>query len=176
MPSRDLWSHGGSAALRDLLGAALAVLLLRPRDDRPAYFSSPWMTDFPLLDNEFLQFAALFPAHGNEPRFHFSAYLEALAQRRPVRVITVAHPASTAFAALPLFCEGRVALRYAPESYHEKGILTPLFYVEGSMNLTYSGVYVRDEKVTYHSAADAAGEEKVARAYLEFTRLWENLR
>jgi hypothetical protein len=132
------------------------------------------MTDFPLFGNEFRQFAALFPDRGDAPQLTFSAYLGALSRRRPVRVITVRHPASAAFAAHRVFQEqGQLLLRLAPEPYHEKGIVTPLFYIEGSMNLTYSGVHVRDEKVTYHCGAEAS--EKVARAYLQFDRLWEQL-
>jgi hypothetical protein len=44
------------------------------------------------------------------------------------------------------------------------------------MNLTYSGVYVRDEKIVFHSGADDAGRTKVARARLEFDRFWESLK
>ncbi len=175
MPSRDLWSHGSSAALRDVLAAALASLLLHPRDERPAYFSSPWMTDFPLFSNEFRQFSTLIAECADEPQIWFGGFLRALARRRPVRVILVQHPPSAIFASHQVFREGRVQLRFAPETYHEKGILTPLFYLEGSMNLTYSGVYVRDEKVSYHAAGDEATAEKISRAYLEFGRLWENL-
>jgi hypothetical protein len=175
MPSRDLWSNGSSAALRDILVASLASLLLHPRDDRPAYFSSPWMTDFPLFDNEFRQFSTLIADRAAEPRIWLGSFLGALARRRPVRVIVVQHPPSLTFANHQVFQEGRVALRFAPETYHEKGILTPLFYLEGSMNLTYSGVYVRDEKITYHAGSDEATAERISRAYLEFGRLWENL-
>ena len=39
-----------------------------------------------------------------------------------------------------------------------------------------SGVYVRDEKIVFHSAADDSGRAKVARARLEFDRFWESLR
>jgi len=175
MPSRDLWSHGSSTALRDVLAAALASLLLHPRDERPAYFSSPWMTDFPLFSNEFRQFSTLIAECADEPQIWLGSFLRALARRRPVRVILVQHPPSAIFANHQVFREGRVQLRFAPETYHEKGILTPLFYLEGSMNLTYSGVYVRDEKVSYHAAGDEATAERISRAYLEFGRLWENL-
>jgi hypothetical protein len=176
MSSRDLWSHGGSQALHDLLGSALATLLLHPGDDRPAYFSSPWVSDFPLFGNEFRQFTALFPERGDEPQVWFSAYLEALSRQRPVRVVSVRYPVSVTFSGHSLFQgQNRVAFRFAPETYHEKGILTPLFYVEGSMNLTYSGVCIRDEKVTYHVPGDTVTTEKVAKAYLEFNRLWEQL-
>ena len=38
-------------------------------------------------------------------------------------------------------------IRMAGEDLHEKGLLTPDFYLEGSMNLTYSGVHINQEKV-----------------------------
>ena len=100
------------------------------RDERPAYFSSPWMTDYPLLDNEFRQFSTLVAERADEPQIWFGSYLGVSPRRRPVRVILVDHPPSAAFANHEVFRQGRVQLRYAPESYHEKGILTPLFYLE----------------------------------------------
>ena len=175
MPSRDLWSHGSSGALRDVLAAALGSLLLHPRDERPAYFSSPWITDFPLFDNEFRQFSTLVTECADEPQIWLGDFLGALARRRPVRVVLVENPSSVTFANHHVFRQGRAQLRFAPETFHEKGILTPVFYLEGSMNLTYSGVFVRDEKVSYHAAGDEAAAEKISRAYLEFGRLWENL-
>lgn len=176
MPSRDVWSHGSGAALRDLLSSSLASLLMAPADGEPAYFSSPWMSDFPLFDNHFGDVVALFPELGDEPRIRFSEYLRHLARRRPVRIITVRNPSSENFAKSPVF-DGRdsVQFRYAQETYHEKGVLTPAFYIEGSMNITYSGVYVRGEKITYHSGAEAALKAKISKAYLEFNRRWDQL-
>jgi hypothetical protein len=176
MSSRDVWSRGGREPLRDLLSGALASLLL-PGDERPAYFSSPWMSDFPLFDNPFRQFAGLFPEEADEPQVWFTGYLEALARRRPVRIITVRdHKVSIRFASHPRLRRGeRLAVRFAPAEYHEKGMLAPTFYIEGSMNITYSGVNVRDEKVVFHTPDDAPGAEKIARAYLEFDRFWGGL-
>lgn len=176
MASRDVWSHGGGAALRELLAGSLAALLLQGRSERPVYVSSPWISDFALFQGGFRQFAGLFPEWADEPEVRFGAYLGHLARLRPVRLIAVANPTSETFALALSAADPRPAVRYAPETYHEKGLLAPSFYVEGSMNITYSGVYVRGEKITFHSDGDETGREKIARAYLEFERRWENLR
>src|SRR5687767_13159689 len=141
MSSRDVWSRGGREPLRDLLSGALASLLLHPGDDRPAYFSSPWMSDFPLFDNPFRQYAGLFPEEADEPQIWFTGYLETLSRKRPVRVITVReHKVSSRFTSHPRLRRARkLQVRFAPAEYHEKGILSPVFYFEGSMNITYSG-------------------------------------
>jgi hypothetical protein len=175
MASRDVWSHGGGEALRELLWGSLAALLLQGKGERPLYVSSPWVSDFPLFANAFRQFAGLFPELADEPVVRFSGYLGALARLRPVRLITVRNPTSEGFADALRAAGVQSAVRYAPETYHEKGLLGPSFYVEGSMNITYSGVYVRGEKITYHSDSGDAGRAKIARAYLEFERRWENL-
>jgi hypothetical protein len=176
MPSRDVWSHGSGNALRDLLSSALASLLMGPSGKEPAYFSSPWMSDFPLFENYHGDFVALFPELADERRIRFSEYLRHLSRKRPVRIITVNNQSSEYFAKSPAFQGGAgVQFRFAPETYHEKGALTPAFYIEGSMNITYSGVYVRGEKITYHSGAEPALLAKIGKAYLEFNRRWDQL-
>jgi hypothetical protein len=176
MPSRDVWSHGSGSALHDLLSSALASLFMAPAGAEPAYFSSPWMSDFPLFDNHYGDFVALFPELADEPRIRFSDYLRQLSRKRPVCIITVRNPSSEYFAKSPAFhgSDG-VCFRYAPETYHEKGVLTPAFYIEGSMNITYSGVYVRGEKITHHSGDEPALKAKIGKAYLEFNRRWDQL-
>lgn len=160
--------------LRDLLSSALAALLLIPDERRPAYFSSPWMSDFQLLDNRFGQHSALFPELGDKGWIGFVEYLIQLSRRRPVRVITVENETSNRFLS-NLRSEKRVEVKFAAEKYHEKGILAPEFYIDGSMNITYSGVYVRGEKITYYTDSDSAGKDKITKAYLEFERRWSNL-
>ena len=43
------------------------------------------------------------------------------------------------------------------------------------MNITFHGVHIRGEKITYHTASSDEGREKIARAYLEFDRYWRTL-
>lgn len=173
--SRDIWSHGSGSQLPELISSCLATLLLMPSDARPIYFSSPWISDFVLLENQFRQFSSLFPSLDSRAEIRFGQYLAHMSRQMPVRIVTVPNQVSRNFVESPVVREASgIAVRYAPEEHHEKGILTPWFYVEGSMNITYHGVYVRGEKITYHVAA-AEGRSKIARAYLEFDRYWGSL-
>lgn len=174
MPSRDIWSHGSGTALQELLASVLSNLLLQGPSTRPAYFSSPWMSDFPLFQNHFGEFSALFPDRPDQMQIRFTEFLARLSEHRPVRVITVQNSTSEAFTRTPIWqeCSG-IEIRFAPETYHEKGVLAPDFYIEGSMNLTFSGVFIRDEKVTYYAERDSSA--RITRAYLEFDRRWDGL-
>lgn len=170
--SRDVWSHGSSQHLRELLASSLSTLLLL-EGDKHAYFSSPWVSDFVLFENHFGQFSALFPGFSDQAEIRFSDYLVCLAKKLPVRIITTNSEVSFGFRnQLELRHASRIQVRTAPDEYHEKGILAPSFYIEGSMNITYSGVYVRGEKVTYHAACNQQGASKISAAYLEYDRRW----
>ena len=148
-----------------------------PVNSRPIYFSSPWISDFALLNNRFRQFSSLFPELDSRTEIRFENCLATVSLRMPVRIITVANETSKTFVKSSQIQEASaITVRYAPEEHHEKGILTPWFYVEGSMNITYHGVYIRGEKITYHATNSAEGRQKIARAYLEFDRYWESLR
>lgn len=174
--NRDIWSHGNGTQAVNLVSSALATLLLLSGNGSSVYFSSPWISDFPLLNNQFRQFSALFPHLDARAEIRFGDILVSVARRMPVRIITVDNEVSNNFVRSPLLrdCPG-VTVRYAPEAHHEKGILTPWFYIEGSMNITYHGVHIRGEKITYHVGASNEGRRKIARAYLEFDRYWSTL-
>jgi hypothetical protein len=174
MPSRDIWSHGSGIALRELLASVLSNLLMQGVSTRAVYFSSPWMSDFPLFQNHFGEFSALFPDRPDQIQIRFTDFLARLSEHRPVRLITVSNETSEAFARTPIWheCNG-IELRFAPETYHEKGVLAPDFYIDGSMNLTFSGVFIRDEKVTYYTEREPSA--RITRAYLEFDRFWDGL-
>lgn len=174
--SRDIWTHGGGWPLPDLLRSALASLLLLGKQDRPAYFASPWVTDFDLFDNRFGDYSALFPRIGDQPWVKFSDYLLRLSREMDVRILTTDNPRSEAFLSdLRLRGAGLINSRIGSDGFHEKGILAPSFYIEGSMNITHHGVRVRGEKVVYHAAAGAGVPQKIAGAYLEFDRHWKTL-
>jgi hypothetical protein len=53
------------------------------------------------------------------------------------------------------------------EDLHEKGLLADDFYLAGSMNLTYGGVELLEETVTFDTAADV-----IAQARLVFYERW----
>lgn len=172
--SRDIWTHGGGWPLPDLLRSALSSLLLLGERDRPAYFASPWITDFDLFDNRFRDYAALFPRLAEQPWIRFSEYLQILSTKMDVRIVTTENARSAAFLANPnIRGAPRIISRFGESKFHEKGILAPTFYIEGSMNITHHGVRVRGEKVVYHSSGGRGIPAKIAGAYLEFDRHWD---
>ena len=175
MPSRDIWSPGSGSVLADSISSALATLLFRSDDRRPVYFSSPWITEFPLFQNQYREFADLFPDLADESEIRFSDYLVRLAREREVRVLTANNEYSRSFVMNERLRVPRLCWKFAERPYHEKGILGPDLYIEGSMNITYKGMFINREKVTLHSGNDAYVKARVAASYLEFDRHWENL-
>ncbi len=178
MPSRDIWKHGSGQILQDLLSSALLTLLLPGAEGRPVYFASPWMSDFALFENASRQVASLFPDHADLDHVSFIQFLGVAAARHHIRIMTSRNATSDAFIERlrPVATRNGTALkvRLSPQEAHEKGILAPGFYIDGSMNITHSGVHVRGEKIAYHSG----GGEAVARmhsACFEFDRRWSLL-
>lgn len=176
LQSRDIWTHGGGWPLPDLLRSTLASLLLLERQERAAYFASPWITDFDLFDNRFRDYAVLFPRLADQSWIRFSDYLAKLSTTLNVRLLTTDNDRSSAFMCLPTIQgASNIDFRLGDSKFHEKGILAPSFYIEGSMNITHHGVRVRGEKVVYHSFVGTRLPAKIAGAYLEFDRHWATL-
>jgi hypothetical protein len=177
MASRVIWSRAGGLQIRDLLASLLISRLLAEKSEHALYVCSPYMTDFPLLDNAFGQFAVLFRERrdfGEKPEILFGETLIELSYRMPIRIITLPGEHAAAFLRRVVHLEyPRISGRFAPELLHEKGLLCPAFYVEGSMNFTYSGVYKRGEKITAHTRDTPEGRQKITAAELEFQRLWK---
>ena len=183
MANRDIWSHAGSLQVRDLLASLLSTRLLSKRTQTkgvsdPLYVCSPYLTDFPLFDNAFGQFRPLFQHHpefGDLHQILFSQVLVEVANIMPVRLIGVHGKYADKFLNdLSRLDLPGISGRYASDLYHEKGLLCSAFYLEGSMNFTYSGIYNRDEKVSAHTPDTPAGIQKISAATLEFNRLWES--
>ena len=161
-----------------MLGSFFGTLLLGADTERPVYLISPWLSDFKLLDNTFGQFKDLFRYHTNfadNPYILFSEVLIETSDRLPIRIITWPGEKSRTFACN--FVEVKnVQVKFEnTQKDHQKGLLSDLFYFEGSMNFTYSGVYINREKITCNAAFDSEGNRKINEAYLEFERIWGNL-
>jgi len=178
MPSRDVWKHGSGRLLQELLSSVLLTLLLPGSEGRPIYFASPWMSDFSLFDNAAREVAALFPDQADQDRVSFIDFLGVACARHDVRIITASNRTSDAFVdqlrRTAQRVRGALRVRIAPPETHEKGILAPGFYIDGSMNITHMGVHVNGEKIAYH-ASGTAHSTRVVTAYLEFDRRWRLL-
>lgn len=177
MPTLDVWSNAANSQLRDLLSSALSCALMRIdwSGQRVVYVCSPWISDFPAFDNRYGQFDELVPRCRGTNRIRLADILITFAERTQVRVISKATEATRQFLASRDFSRAGVDVRMADETLHEKGLLTPDFYLEGSMNLTYSGVHINQEKVSFHSGRDRPTSERIASAYAELDRRWRQL-
>lgn len=178
MPSHDIYSRDGGKKVRDLLASFFGTLLLGEPSQQLMYLISPWLSDFKLLDNAFGQFKDLFRHQANfgeKPYILFSETLIEVSYYLPLRIITWPDDKSRAF--IKNFEKiKRIQVKIEKtQKDHQKGLLSGLFYFEGSMNFTYSGVYRNQEKITCNAAFDPEGNRKIAEAYLEFERIWKNL-
>jgi hypothetical protein len=180
MSSRDIHYSEGGKKVRDFLSSLLSSLLLKQKHEKPIYLISPWISDFLVFDNKLGQFRDLFrncPETGEEPEIKFSDILLEISANFLIRIITYDNNVRTQ----KIFLEkiaGRNKIEIRKELNrldHQKAFLSELFYFEGSMNFTYSGVYKNKEKITCNHAKDKDGQKKITEAYLEFDRSWENL-
>jgi hypothetical protein len=138
---------------------------------------STWVTDFVLLKNSFGQFRDLFTFEqevGEQPDILFSEMLRELSHTKPIRIVAGDNTDSTIFLN-NLKGFPNIEFRRIPnEKDHQKGMLTKRFYFEGSMNFTFSGIYLKKEKVTCTTSLGKQGMVKIAEAFLEFNRIWKN--
>jgi hypothetical protein len=175
MPTMDIWSNAANVELRQLFRSAMASLLLLDRAARPIYVCSPWISDFVVFENRFGEFARLVPKAEERTNIRLSDCLRQLAQTHVVRVISRRTEVTGAFLANPRLAEDGVAAVMADDDLHEKGFLSPIFYFEGSMNITYSGVHINREKLLYHAGSDLDVSRRMSLAYLELDRRWQQL-
>ena len=177
MPSRDIHSRDGGKKVRDLLCSFFSILLLGAESTRPIYLISPWLSDFKLLDNAFGQFKDLFRHKTNfaeQPYILFSEMLIEVSNRLQIHIITWPDDTSKVF--VNNFESAKhIQVKFEKaKKDHQKGLLTELFYFEGSMNFTYSGICRNNEKITCNAASDPDGKHKIIETYFEFNRIWNN--
>ncbi len=174
MSSRDLWIRAGNTTARELLASLLTTRLLMPAHRAPLYLASPYLTDFPLLQNHVGQFRALFRHHtefGEQTDISFSEVLVEIATSSPVFILTVPGENADPFVdRLRRYGSKGISIRHLEEPFHAKGLACSDFFIEGSMNFTYSGLYNRDEKITINSRESEVGRQKIDNALLELSR------
>lgn len=175
MPTMDLWSNAANLELRHLFRSAMATLLLLDDASRPIYICSPWISDFVVFENRFGEFSHLLPVIEEQRGIRFSDCLRQLAYLHQVRIISRRTEVTLNFLSNPGLVNDGLSYVFADDDLHEKGFLTPIFYFEGSMNLTYSGVHINKEKLLYHAGRDPDVARRMSLAYLELDRRWKHL-
>jgi len=165
-PSRDLHLVGERRSVLDLLQSLLVLELLHPSPE--LWIVSAWVSDIEVVDNRARQFGTLCP-EWPVSWVRLSQVLVSLMERGTTVNLCVnetehnRHIIDTLSSLAPT---GRFVPRRAA-SLHEKGILGGHFTLDGSMNLTYNGVHVNDEKLWYRT-----DPQTIAHRRLELYQRW----
>jgi hypothetical protein len=146
-PSRDIAECLEGLFLFELLNPGKRLLVV-----------SPWMSDFPALDNRGGKFAAI-DASWTATFVPFSSLLRAMLQRgtsvrmacgpgdRETELLTRVEQAASLDGTVACLSATRLPREHRLFS-HEKALVTDTWAIYGSMNLTYSGVTMNGELLT----------------------------
>ena len=143
---RQIFLHGllGQRHLKEVLSAQVAGLLIKPE---LIWLVSPWVSDFPVLDNRTGDWDVLEPSWGNREISFMELLASAVNGGCPLRLVTLNDGKSQGFISqLKNRLFGGVDYKYlASDSLHTKGLLTSRFFLKGSMNYTFHGANLNDE-------------------------------
>ena len=165
---RDIATTGSPVVPIDFLQSIFVAELIHP--SRCLWISSPWISDIEMIDNRARQFGSLCP-DWPATRIRLMQVLEALLERGAQIAIVVndsPHNDEFVYRLEPLLRIYASNLRIMRSPVlHEKGIVGDWFSLTGSMNLTFNGVYVNQEHLSY-----TCNPERVAERRLGFQHRW----
>lgn len=155
--------------IQELITLMMVGELVSPGDE--VWMVSPWITDVPLLDNRAGSFDAVNPEWGHREIRLADVAVQLMAGGTEVKIITRPDDHNQVFLrrlaeAAEAAAVGELLQVTIRQSLHTKGILTSRGFLSGSMNLTYSGLDLNDELITYETA-----DQALAVARLAFKRL-----
>lgn len=166
---RDLYTAESSRTALYLLRSIFVAEFLQP--SKHFWIVSPWVSDIELVDNNSRQFSTLCPEWpANQIRL--SSILASLIDRG-TRVILVTNNAAhndDFNSRMQTKCPDTNLLKIIQAGeLHQKGILGDRFTVNGSMNLTFNGVYLNDEHITFRCDVASVEERR-----LELENRWRS--
>jgi hypothetical protein len=166
MSSRIIRSFGGSLVLRDYLASLFVSEAINP--SKELYLISPFLSNSPLLENKNNQYTDVFPLIKSKT-IYLSDILSTLAWKgMKVRIICDDEREETKPFMQTLY--NKVEFRKL-EQNHDKGLVTSNIYVHGSMNFTYSGIYLNKESIRSTNKVSDINE-----ALISFRQRWEESR
>jgi len=169
--SRDIATSHTRDVPREFLQSMFVCELLTP--SRPLWIVSPWISDVALVENSARQFGAICPGWP-ATQVRLAHIIEALVDRGgEVAIVVNNDPHNDHFLQrLEILAEANPqALRWRRTPHlHTKGIVSERFCLDGSMNLTHTGVYRNDEHLIYRTDPQVVQERR-----LELQHFWEGL-
>lgn len=131
------------------------------------WFVSPWITDVPLLDNRAGSFDAVNPEWGHREIRLADVAVQLMAGGTAVKIITRPDDHNEVFVKRLAETAESAAVREIltitmRKQLHTKGILTSRGFLSGSMNLTYNGLDLNEELITYDTDEQALAVARLA--------------
>jgi phosphatidylserine/phosphatidylglycerophosphate/cardiolipin synthase-like enzyme len=159
MERRILASGGQSGVPREFLQSMLVAELVRP--GRRLWLVSPWISDIEVIDNSGRRFGTIDPTW-EAGMVRLTQFISTYLERSGSIAVVMNHDDHNNWMLRllePLVEEydGRLIIRQQDE-IHAKGIVGDHFALTGSMNITFSGVHINDEYLTYTSDASKVME------------------
>lgn len=147
---RFIHRRGGSREIAELLQSIFVGELLAP--SRVLYLISPWISNVPILDNRAHAFVSLEPGWTHS-EVRLIEVLERLMDMG-CKLVVATRPERHNVSFLHTLRQASERIGVSPvihevEELHEKGILGDVFYLSGSMNLTFNGISINEERVDY---------------------------
>ncbi|MDO6777380.1 phospholipase D-like domain-containing protein DpdK [Shewanella sp. 3_MG-2023] len=136
----------GRAHIKDLLSSLLVAESLNPG---VIYILSPWISDFPVLDNTTGNFDAVNPKWGHR-HVYFFELLQNCVEAGATLKLAIRENRDKMHQLEQNLCNYSSRFKVVElKDLHEKGLLTDCALIRGSMNFTYFGATVNYECITY---------------------------
>lgn len=158
---RDLIGPTQSQSIIDLIQSLLVLELIKP--SKTIWVGSAWISDIQLFDNRGLQYRSLEPDWPAD-MISFSKVLLALA-KRGIHIILITRDDEVNHNFLNKIKSNKsenmlidIILR---DEFHEKGFLSDSYEITGSMNFTFNGIMINDERVIYRCEQNKIAERQI---------------
>ncbi len=158
--------------IKELLQMVFATELLTPSDE--IFLVSPWISDIVIIDNRMGGFDALNPEwKGREIRLT-EVLIQLMSIGSKIFIISRPDPHNDTFLnRIGSLTEetgltNKIETKIVPE-LHTKGILTNHGVLDGSMNITYNGIAINDEYISFN-----INKEQIAESKINFYRYLNN--
>ena len=158
----------GRAHVKDLLTSILVGEALNPGE---IYILSPWISDFPVLDNTSGNFDWINPAWGHRQIYFFELLQNCVEAGATLKLAIRENRDKIYLLEQALKNYPRRFVVAEHKDLHEKGLLTDSCLIRGSMNFTFFGASINFEGITYTTNPSAIAEKKNTYEDLYFSNL-----
>jgi len=158
---RDLIGPTQSQSIIDLIQSLLVLELVQP--SKTIWVGSAWISDIQLFDNRGLQYKSLEPDWPAD-MISLSKVLLALAKRgTQIVIITRDDEVNQNFLnkIRSNKSEDMIVDIILRDEFHEKGLLSDSYEITGSMNFTFNGIMINDERVIYRCDKNKIAERQI---------------